>query len=186
MRTLKYAMLGLIKRGPISGYDISREFSDNALASFWHARHSQIYPELKRLLEEGLITYETVIQGEKLEKKIYSLTPLGEADFKSWLRTDEPLDPTPKDVFRLRTYYSESLTSSEYLRLLDSQTRQHAARLEALKETDRHFPEPPPFGTPEHGDYLVLQGALMREGAYLDWLTLCRDAFTGKEDPSHE
>lgn len=186
MRTLKYAMLGLMKRGPISGYDISREFSDNALASFWHARHSQIYPELKRLLEEGLITYETVIQGEKLEKKVYSLTPLGEAEFRHWLRSDEPLDPTPKDVFRLRTYYSESLSPDEYLRLLDSQTRQHRARLEALQTTDRSFPQVPPVGTPEHGDYLVLQGALMRESAYLDWLKLCRRAFTQKEGPSGE
>ncbi|WP_434309146.1 PadR family transcriptional regulator [Hominifimenecus sp. rT4P-3] len=178
MRTLKYAILGLMKRGPISGYDIAREFSDNALASFWHARHSQIYPELKRLLDEGLITYETVIQGEKLEKKVYSLTPQGEADFQQWLRSDEPLDPTPKDVFRLRTYYSDSLNTDEYLHLLDSQIKHHMARLDALEEINRRFPQIPPRKTPEHGDYLVLQGALMREKAYLDWLELCRRSFT--------
>ncbi len=173
MRTLKYAILGLIRRGPATGYDIAREFSDRALASFWHAKHSQIYPELKKLLEEGLITCETVIQREKMKKKVYTITPLGEADFRQWLSLDDPLDPTPKDVFRLRVYYSDALESRRYRELLESQQAQHRARLQVLEETNRSFSQTPPFGTPEYGDYLVLQGALLRERAYLDWLTLC-------------
>ena len=53
MRTLKYAILGLIRRGPVTGYDIAREFRSQALSNFWHAKHSQIYPELKKLLEKA-------------------------------------------------------------------------------------------------------------------------------------
>ena len=49
MRTLKYAILGLINREPMSGYDITREFNNNDLANFWYAKHSQVYPELARL-----------------------------------------------------------------------------------------------------------------------------------------
>ena len=173
MRTLKYAILGLLRRGPATGYDIAREFSDRALASFWHARHSQIYPELKKLLEEELITCETVIQGEKMKKKVYTLTPAGEKDFLQWLRLDEPLEPTPKDVFRLRVYYGDALEPDCCRRLLESQRRQHRERLQNLEEANRRFPEAPPPGTPDHGDYLVLQGALLRERAYLDWLDLC-------------
>ncbi|NYC48370.1 DNA-binding PadR family transcriptional regulator [Clostridium beijerinckii] len=69
MRTLKYAILGLINRNPLTGYDITKEFN-SGLVEFWYAKHSQIYPELKKLTAEGLISYETVIQGEKLEKKV--------------------------------------------------------------------------------------------------------------------
>lgn len=29
---------------------------------FWHARHSQVYPELARLRDDGLVRYE-VIEG---------------------------------------------------------------------------------------------------------------------------
>ena len=65
MRTLKYAILGLLMQSSVTGYDISKAFGDG-LGSFWSAKHSQIYPELKRLTEEGLIRYRTVIQGEKL------------------------------------------------------------------------------------------------------------------------
>ena len=120
MRTLKYAILGLLMQSPMTGYDISKAFGVG-LGSFWSAKHSQIYPELKRLAEEGLIRYSTVIQGEKLEKKLYEITPSGKQDFLAWLDQDQPLDPTPKDVFRLRSYYSQWLSEEAYLELLQKQ-----------------------------------------------------------------
>lgn len=41
MRNLKYAILGLLDRKSMTGYDISKEFG-RALAEFWSADHSQI------------------------------------------------------------------------------------------------------------------------------------------------
>ena len=76
MRNLKYAILGLVNRKPLTGYDITKAFNEG-LVEFWYAKHSQIYPELKRLTDEDLISYETIIQGEKLEKKLYTITPKG-------------------------------------------------------------------------------------------------------------
>ena len=113
MRTLKYAILGLINREPMTGYDITREFNSNNLANFWYAKHSQVYPELGRLMDEKLVTCEVVIQGEKLEKKLYSITPDGRAQLQEWLMKNEPLEPTPKDVFRLRMYFSDFMTPKE-------------------------------------------------------------------------
>ncbi len=46
MRILKYAILGLLRKGELSGYDISSYFKEE-LGQFWSAKHSQIYPELK-------------------------------------------------------------------------------------------------------------------------------------------
>ncbi len=47
MRTLKYAILGLVSQKPMTGYDIYKEF-DGPIGNFWSAKHSQIYPELKK------------------------------------------------------------------------------------------------------------------------------------------
>ena len=58
MRVLKYAILGLLNQKSMSGYELSSEF-ESALNEFWNAKHSQIYPELKKLTEEGMITFET-------------------------------------------------------------------------------------------------------------------------------
>ena len=48
MRVLKYAILGLLNQKSMSGYELSSEF-ESALNEFWNAKHSQIYPELRKL-----------------------------------------------------------------------------------------------------------------------------------------
>lgn len=48
MGTLKYAILGLLNRNEMTGYELSKEF-ETTLFEFWNAKHSQIYPELKSL-----------------------------------------------------------------------------------------------------------------------------------------
>lgn len=77
MRVLTYAILGFLDREPMTGYDITTEFKDKEIREFWHAKHSQIYPELKKLTEEGFIEFTIQIQGSKLEKKVYSITESG-------------------------------------------------------------------------------------------------------------
>ena len=64
----------------MSGYELSSEF-ESALNEFWNAKHSQIYPELRKLTEEGMITFETAITGNVLEKKIYTITEAGKKVF---------------------------------------------------------------------------------------------------------
>ena len=176
MRTLKYAILGLMMQSPVTGYDIAKAFGPG-LGSFWSAKHSQIYPELKRLTEEGLIRYSVVTQGERLEKKVDGITDVGKAGFMQWLLQDPPLDPTPKDVFRLRSYYSQWLAEEEYLQLLQKQIEKRMRKYGYLKERlDRYKNiDPITLTGAARGDYMVLSGAVMREQNYLDWLYQCRD-----------
>ena len=68
MGTLKYAILGLLNRNEMTGYELSKEF-ETTLFEFWNAKHSQIYPELKSLNAEGLIQYRVEITGNVLEMK---------------------------------------------------------------------------------------------------------------------
>ncbi|MPW26841.1 PadR family transcriptional regulator [Alkalibaculum sp. M08DMB] len=175
MRTLKYAILGLINRGSMTGYDLMKVFNME-LVNFWYAKHSQIYPELKKLSDEGLITYETVLQGEKLEKKLYSLTEAGKEAFLNWLAKQDLLEPTPKDIFRLKSYFIESMTKEEILSQFNYQLDQRKEKLKKLEATMIEHPYAKgiiDIVTPEYGDYIVLKGAIMREITYIDWLTEC-------------
>lgn len=175
MRTLKYAILGLINRKPITGYDITKEFN-NGLVNFWYAKHSQIYPELKRLTDEGLISFETIIQGEKLEKKLYTITDDGKKDLQKWLEKDDPLEPTPKDIFRLKVYFCDEMDNETLLRQFKKAHSKHLEKLEylnnymkeLLKTTDISKPSSKGFG-----DYIVLKGAIMREKTYVEWIEDC-------------
>ena len=175
MRTLKYAILGLINRHPMTGYDITREFNSNDLANFWYAKHSQVYPELARLMEEKLVTCEIVIQGEKLEKKLYSITSEGKQQLQEWLMKDEALEPTPKDVFRLRMYFSDFMTPEQLKTQLSRQLQKHLLKkkyLSDIMQGNHHNTAPVP-GTPQFGDFMVLEGAIMREESYIAWLENC-------------
>ncbi len=70
---LKFIILGLLSENELTGYDITKAF-DSDIGEFWSANHSQIYPLLKRLEDNQLITHRLTITGEKLEKnRIQSL-----------------------------------------------------------------------------------------------------------------
>jgi len=57
MGTLKYAILGLLNRQEMTGYELTKAIEHSLLGS-WRAKHSQIYPELKSLTQKGLVKYE--------------------------------------------------------------------------------------------------------------------------------
>lgn len=172
MRTLKYAILGLLSKHPMTGYELSKEFNFE-LAEFWYANHSQIYPELKRLYDEKLVTYDIEISGDILEAKRYTITDVGIKDFTKWLYKDEKIERTPKDIFRLRMYFSHNLDQSSRIHLLQNQRQQHLKRVNSLKKTLEQYPVVPASNSDRFGDYLVLRGAIMREENYIAWIDEC-------------
>ncbi len=111
MGTLKYAILGLLNRNEMTGYELSKEF-ETTLFEFWNAKHSQIYPELKSLNAEGLIQYRVEITGNVLEKKVYTITDEGRRDFSEWEETLCPIQTASKDESRLRLFSSVFLPTS--------------------------------------------------------------------------
>ena len=172
MRILKYAILGLLNIEPMTGYDLGKKFNFQ-LAEFWSAKHSQIYPELKKLVSEELIVFNVEIAGDVLEKKVYSITDKGRQCFIKWLNKDEPMEPTPKNIFRLRMYFSNNLDLDTRLELLANQLKQHQERLAFLLSQKARYETVPPMTTPEFGDYIVLDGAILRENSTIQWLNNC-------------
>jgi PadR family transcriptional regulator AphA len=73
---LRYAILGQLSPTPCSGYDLAL-YLDSSRGGFCCANHSQIYPELRRLEEAGLIEGAPRVVGVKLEKRVYSITDAG-------------------------------------------------------------------------------------------------------------
>ncbi len=175
MGTLRYAVLGLLNRKDMTGYELTREFN-SSLAEFWSARHSQIYPELRRLAEEGLVTYEVETSGTALEKKRYSITPEGRRAFLAWERKPQKPKPTPKDEFRLQLFFSDSLKADEREALLRDQLRIRRERLEHLESNEAELVAgraTEELAGAEQSDYLVLLGAIERERAACRWLERC-------------
>ena len=172
MGTLKYAILGLLNRNEMTGYELSKEF-ETTLFEFWNAKHSQIYPELKSLNAEGLIQYRVEITGNVLEKKVYTITDEGRRDFSEWEETLCPIQTASKDESRLRLFFLDGASPDFQQRFLADQLSQHQTHLEHLLENQKKFDEIPPTDDRALSDYLVLRGAVYREEAALQWIQEC-------------
>jgi len=75
---------GAVNYEDMSGYDLSKYF-DQSLSFFWNAQISQIYRELGKLEEEGLVEVEVVHQEDKPDKKLHSITEEGYKELIEWI-----------------------------------------------------------------------------------------------------
>ena len=86
---VKTLCLGVLSLGDASGYAIKKVFED-AFSHFYVAGYGSIYPALAELVGEGLITCTDVEQEKRPVKKVYHLTPAGEASFRQALAETHP------------------------------------------------------------------------------------------------
>jgi DNA-binding PadR family transcriptional regulator len=74
--SLRDAVLAALLEGESSGYDLAKDF-DASVANFWPATPQQLYRELDRLAEQGLIQARVVHQERRPNKRMFSLTEAG-------------------------------------------------------------------------------------------------------------
>jgi DNA-binding PadR family transcriptional regulator len=74
--SLRDAVLAALLDGESSGYDLAKSF-DASVANFWMATPQQLYRELDRLAEQGLIQARVVHQERRPNKRMFSLTEAG-------------------------------------------------------------------------------------------------------------
>ncbi len=77
--SLKYAVLAALLEGEASGYELSKVF-DVSLANFWASTPQQLYRELERLAQDGLIEARVVRQERRPDKRMFTLTEAGRED----------------------------------------------------------------------------------------------------------
>ncbi len=99
---LGYALLCLLVRGPGTGYDLAQRLR-RPIGYYWTARHTQIYPELARLVSAGLVTYQAGAGPGPREKKTYTIAEAGRDALAAWL-VRPPAPREPKDELLLKTY----------------------------------------------------------------------------------
>src|ERR1700710_642665 len=105
MRTLGYAVLGLLAERPHTGYDIARRM-ERPIGYFWTAQHSQIYPELARLEADGLVRHRVVDGPGPRDTKRYRITPAGRAALRAWVDAPVPAQPGRSELLlRVRSLW---------------------------------------------------------------------------------
>ncbi|CUH96618.1 hypothetical protein P22_2708 [Propionispora sp. 2/2-37] len=169
MNTLGYAILGLIHKQKVTGYDLAKIFNDS-VADFWNANQSQIYPELKKLVQSELIQYEILVQGEVLEKKLYSITEKGKKALETWITEDEPPLSQSKDIFKLRIYFAEHLNKEQLLEKFKERQLRCKSLLERYKIKISEYQDSEGISPEKLGDFLLLKNAIKQLEAHISWI----------------
>jgi PadR family transcriptional regulator, regulatory protein AphA len=127
-----YVILGFLSWSPKSGYDI-KGLVDESTRFFWAASYGQIYPELKRLAEAGLIEGSEQPQGGR-QRTVYSLTPEGSARLRDWLEV-EPEAFEMRDEGLLKLFFA-SASPHTAVSTLEAKRRKHEQTLEQFRELE--------------------------------------------------
>jgi DNA-binding PadR family transcriptional regulator len=130
--SLKHAALGLLSRGPASGYDLLQTFH-GSLANVWPATQSQLYGELGKLADSGMV--EVVSEGARGRKE-YALTDAGLTELRHWLVDVEPNAVRRSDML-LRVFFLNVLDrgqAQEFLKRRSAQAAVYHDELLAIRE----------------------------------------------------
>lgn len=73
---LSHAVLAALLDGEYSGYQLAKIF-DVGVSNFWYAAPQQLYAELARLEEDGLVRGRQVIQRSRPNKRVFTVTEAG-------------------------------------------------------------------------------------------------------------
>ncbi len=126
-------ILGMIGFGSHTGYDI-KQLVDKSTRHFWAASYGQIYPELRRLEERGLVRGRSEPSGGRA-RTVYELTVEGEQALQGWLASDAALTYELRDEGMLKLFFSDLApeTRIENVRAMRAQYERKHAQLRMLE-----------------------------------------------------
>ena len=132
--SLRYALLGFLNLGPMTGYDLKKQL-DLSTQNFWHAGLNQIYPTLKKMEDEGWITSVIEPQEARPDRVLYHMSETGRREMLEWLA--EPLTELPRGRHAglLKLFFAGYLERDEALTQLRAQLELHREQLAAHDQT---------------------------------------------------
>lgn len=170
--TLAYAVLAQLAREPMTGYELSQRMR-GAMAYFWAAPHSQIYPRLAALADAGLVVAERSDGPGPRDKKTYRATPAGADALAAWVA--EPVVPqTVRDELTLKAYAASAGDRSALAAMFGIEAQRHRDRLAEYRRHEAQLRAT--FGAllddparPEFGNWSALALGLRSEQARIEW-----------------
>lgn len=176
---LAHTILALLAKRPGSGYDITKHFEEG-LSCYWKATQQQVYRELSKLTKEKKVSFETLPQAGKPDKKLYQITAAGWQELIRWYA--EPTEPTDvrEDVL-VKILIGYKMPRELVVKEISHRQALHRAQLAFYREKEaEHFQQQknaennPSQLNPEDLERQFMYLTLKRGIAYeTSWLTWC-------------
>jgi len=156
-----YVVLGMIRGAPKSGYEIKAAV-DGSTRFFWAASYGQIYPELKRLSEAGMVVGVEAPTGGR-PRTVYEITADGEEELRAWLR-QPPRTYEMRDEGLLKLFFAAALPPAEAIEILRAMRAHRLAVGKQLRAM-----EPEAIEKEDPFPLMVLRGGIEFTDWFADW-----------------
>jgi len=156
-----YVILGMVSKEARSGYEI-KAVVDGSTRFFWAASYGQIYPELKRLSEAGLVVGVEAPTGGR-RRSVYEITADGEEELKTWLR-QPPQTYEMREEGLLKLFFANVLPREEALEIVRAMRAHRLSVAEQLRAI-----EPVAAAKEDPFPLMVLRGGIEFTEWFADW-----------------
>ena len=187
--SLRHGLLGMLNTLPMTGYDLHKEFRET-LGYFWHVNSQQVYKELDAMEKNGWLVSERVIQNEKPNKRVYSITAKGKAELASWLSEPEEdikfatMALKYKNPFLMRLVFAGEASQEQALDLLRAYRQQCLVNLRKTGGIRKAIAKDEAIhghAAMKYWKLTALHGEIMRN-ARLEWVEKALEILEGEQD----
>ena len=187
--SLGNALLGLLNHKPMTGYDLKKIF-DYPMGFFWVAQMSQIYRELNKLEEKGLVKSEIVPQEKRPDRKVYQLTKEGKETFLDWLnKFPDQLSQTSRSQFLMRIFFSSRIKLDELafeIRRYKKEKEEQLRYLNKVEQWIKGYSREKKFKDDTFYWSLIVKKAYKDIAAGMEWADECLQLIEQKQDKSKQ
>jgi PadR family transcriptional regulator AphA len=181
-------ILGMLAARPRSGYEI-KQLVDSSARFFWAASYGQIYPELKKLEEAGLITGDDSSRGAR-QRTTFRLTAEGKRAARAWMRQPPEVLET-RDEGLLKLFFAGSIEpkrAAEIARERAAISREKAAQLRAIAEATDEAGQPAhgPPAQPDVGSLTVLRFGIEMSELTAEWFEEAAEDLAAADESRRE
>ncbi|HEX9067197.1 MAG TPA: helix-turn-helix transcriptional regulator [Ktedonobacterales bacterium] len=155
-------LLGLLRTHSQHGYQLN-DYVERNLGRVTDMKKPTAYAILDRLAREGYVSVEVERMGNRPQRKVYAITPSGEALFLTLLRENLATSAPLYDSGDIGTMFAETLPASEVRELLRTRHAQLRDRLAEFERAPAHA-----FGL---GVNLAIEHSIRLMRAEDAWLT---------------
>ncbi|HEU5236854.1 MAG TPA: PadR family transcriptional regulator [Pyrinomonadaceae bacterium] len=131
----KYAMLGMLSIRPMSGYDIKKAV-EGSINYFWTESYGQIYPMLKSLVAERLVTKTVKKQAGRPDRHVYALTARGRKELHGWL-AGRVMPTVERNELLLKLFFGEETSIIVNIKHIEEYRKLQKERHEAIRAIEQ-------------------------------------------------
>lgn len=166
--SLPHVILTVLSTRDATGYDITKEFSAS-IGYFWKASHQQVYRELNKMGQQGLVTCVLEPQEGKPDRKVYSITDAGRRALGEWFY-QPTAHPTVRDEFSAKLMACSVQPADPFRDQLAELIEESRKLVNHYKEIEAaYYATPSTLDKQQRLERLTLRRNLLSRQAWLDW-----------------